>query len=112
MFGTKNGIGRLKMERKKSDFYDEEYFTGKTKSNYGRLNPNGGYTKEAYIPYKAEQGQMIFEKLGYSYRWKPDNILVLGCAVGYLVQTIAEVAKVETHGVDISEYAIKRGTRL
>lgn len=98
------------MERYKTDFFDEEYFTGSSKSNYGKLNPNGGYTREAYLGYKSQQGKIVFEKLGYTFVWKPDNILVLGCAVGYFVEAIQMVVKCECHGVDISEYAIKRGT--
>jgi len=98
------------MQRYKSEFFDEEYFTGKSKSNYGLLNPDGGYTKAVYLPYKAQQGKLIFEKLGYTFVWKPDNILILGCAVGYLVDAIHKVIGCEVHGVDISEYAINRGT--
>ena len=110
MYGIKDGNGRIAMKRYKEDFYDEEYFTGSSKSNYGKLNPDGGYTKDVYLSYKAQQGKMIFEKLDYTFVWKPDNILVMGCAVGYLVNAIHDVVKCECHGVDISEYAINRGT--
>ena len=43
------------MKRFKSDFFDEEYFTGSSKSNYGKLNPDGGYTEEIYFDFKQKQ---------------------------------------------------------
>jgi 2-polyprenyl-3-methyl-5-hydroxy-6-metoxy-1,4-benzoquinol methylase len=90
-----------------SDYYDEDYFDnpdGK-KSNYGVLS--GGYTEKVYLPYKKEQAIQILRELGYTSQWKPDNILVVGCAKGFLVRILQQLGVV-CEGIDISEYAIEK----
>ncbi|MFA5216860.1 class I SAM-dependent methyltransferase [Sulfuricurvum sp.] len=103
------------MKRYGADFFDEEYFTKDTKSSYGFSNPRGGYTREIYLPFKIEQCAQILDMAGYTFGKKfgksrlPNNVLVLGCAVGYLVETLQKNAKVDAMGIDISAYAIGRG---
>lgn len=101
------------VKRFDKDFYDEEYFTGSSKSNYGKLNPNGGYTKDLYLPFKIQQGAGILRACEYTSRWLPDNCLVFGCAIGYLVEAmrVGTGLRTECRGHDISEYAIDRGTK-
>ena len=98
------------MKRLGADFYDEQYFVGEGKSNYLRLNPDGGYTRRLYLIYKQEQIKDVLALSGYTQRWRPKNACVLGCAVGYLVEAMQMDGKTDAYGLDISEYAIKRGT--
>lgn len=89
-----------------SEYYDKEYFDdpSTTKSNYGKLS--GGYTEKVYKPFKQQQAIQIIQELGYTSQWKPDNILVVGCAKGFLVAGIQKLGII-CEGIDISEYVIK-----
>jgi 2-polyprenyl-3-methyl-5-hydroxy-6-metoxy-1,4-benzoquinol methylase len=99
------------MKRLGSNFYDKEYFEGASKSNYGKLNPDGGYTEKIYFPVKCGQIADILDFAGYTTVWKPKNCLVVGCAIGYLVMAMQIDGAIEAHGIDISEYAIERGKK-
>jgi SAM-dependent methyltransferase len=93
-----------------SDYYDEDYFDNPRtkKSNYGRLS--GGYTEAVYRPFKKQQAAQIMQQLGYTSQLRPDNVLVVGCAKGFLVETIQRFGVV-CEGIDISEYAIKESKK-
>lgn len=80
------------------DYYDEEYYTKGTKSHYGYqgLLP---YTHQAYLLLARKRA------LAYKFMFNPIRALVVGCALGYLVQALREVG-VEAYGVDISRWAI------
>ena len=93
-----------------SEFFDNEYFVGNTKSAYGDLVP-GGYTKESFFLLKIEESISLLKIVGYTRRRAPDKILVAGCAMGYLVDAFQSYAKIETYGVDISEHAINKGRK-
>jgi ubiquinone/menaquinone biosynthesis C-methylase UbiE len=81
-----------------AEFYDEEYFTKGTKSNYGgRFAP---YIFEVYYPLAKEFSLRFVEV------FEPKKAMVLGCARGYLVRALRE-RNVEAYGIDISEWAIK-----
>lgn len=93
-----------------SDYYDEDYFDNpKTKkSNYGRLS--GGYTEAVYRPFKKQQAAQIMRHLGYTSQLRPSSVLVVGCAKGFLVETIQRFG-VTCEGIDISEYAIEKSKK-
>ena len=74
-----------------SSYYDEEYFTKGTKSNYCPYGPGD---------WAANLARMIVDYL------KPSSVLDVGCAYGYVVKELLERG-VDAYGFDISEYAIK-----
>lgn len=93
-----------------SEYYDKDYFDNpKTKkSNYGRMS--GGYTEEVYRPFKNHQAIKIMQQLGYTARWKPDNVIIAGCAKGFMVRAF-QLLGVKCEGFDISEYAIEESKK-
>jgi len=99
------------LKRLNGKFYDKEYFTGRSKSEYG-VKAHGGYDNEIYKLMKYEQAGYFLKLAGYTKRWLPDNAIVLGCAYGFMVQGLNESAKVPTKGIDISEFAIDHGTKM
>lgn len=89
-----------------SEYYDEDYFDNvdTKKSNYGRMS--GGYVEKVYAPFKQQQAIDIVQQLGYTSQWRPDNVLVVGCAKGFLVSALQRLGII-CEGIDISEFAIK-----
>jgi len=87
-----------------SDYYDEEYFEGNTKSKYG------GYDATKYATLKNHQAIQILKYTEYTSRWKPDNVLIIGCAKGLLVRGMMAIG-VYAEGIDISEYAIEESKK-
>jgi SAM-dependent methyltransferase len=80
-----------------ADFYDERYFEGGDKSNYG------GYS-EASSPF-ALHADTIERLLAHYSLHGP--VLDVGCAKGYLVWELRRRG-VDAWGVDWSEYAVAR----
>lgn len=75
-----------------ASFYDAEYFTAGTKSNYK--------------PYSAgvwarRLARLIHETL------QPASVLEVGCAYGYVVSILRQRG-VDAYGFDVSEFAIKQ----
>jgi 2-polyprenyl-3-methyl-5-hydroxy-6-metoxy-1,4-benzoquinol methylase len=93
-----------------SDYFDKDYFDNpkSNKSNYDRIT--GGYREKIFRPFKVQQATQIMKYLGYTSRWKPDSVLVVGCAKGLLVRMIQKMG-VKCEGIDISEYAIKESKK-
>jgi len=93
-----------------SDYYDKDYFDNPEtkKGNYGRTT--GGYVEKIYKPFKVTQAVQIMKYLGYTSRWRPDNVLVVGCAKGFLVRAMQQLGII-CEGIDISEYAIKESKK-
>lgn len=89
-----------------SDFYNHDYFEGGIKSNY-RM----GYTRDIYSVQKTRELIYYLNLAGYTSRWLPKNCLVVGCAVGYLVESMQVGSEIDAHGIDISKYAIERGRK-
>lgn len=95
------------VQRPNSDFYDHDYFEGSPKSRYGHV----GYPRDIYLIQKTRELIYYLNLAGYTSRWLPKNCLVVGCAIGYMVQAMQMDGNIEAHGVDISEYAIERGRK-
>ena len=93
-----------------SDYYDKDYFDNpeSKKSSYGKVT--NGYSEKIYRPFKVTQGTQIMKFLGYTSRWRPDSVLVVGCAKGFLVRTMQQLG-IKCEGIDISEYAIKESEK-
>lgn len=75
-----------------ADFYDEEYFTAGTKSNYAPYGPGD---------WADGLADMI---VAYDH---PGSVLEAACAYGYLVEAL-RARGVDARGFDISAYAIGR----
>lgn len=75
-----------------ASFYDAEYFTKGTKSNYAPYAPGG------WAEWLAD---MVVSYLA------PESVLDVGCAYGFVVGRLREVGIAAT-GFDISDYAISR----
>lgn len=77
------------------------------------------YTKTYYDQYSVENGHEHYENAtdikeflrGVAEKIqdgiKPQSVLDVGCAMGYLVETLRDLG-VEAYGIDVSEYAISR----
>ena len=79
-----------------SDFFDEKYFLGGTKSNY---------TNE-FFDWERRKGIYITLAKELKEQFRPRRVLDIGCALGFLVQGFND-NDVLAYGVDISEWAIK-----
>lgn len=86
-----------------SDFYDEEYFLKGTKSHYGHgcIAP---YTHPIYLQVARRQAKIL------KFICNPRKVLVVGCALGYLVQAFREVG-VKAWGIDVSKWAIEHAPK-
>ena len=78
-----------------SDFYNEKYFSDYT---------------EKMLALKKRQAIQIIQELGYTSQCRANNMLVVGCAKGYLVRIIQKLG-VKCEGIDISEYAIEESKK-
>jgi len=72
---------------------------------YGIKRPDGEYK---FYPYIEKYVSPQFHKIAKNIKTKtkPDNVMVLGCARGYLVKAFRDIG-IECYGVDISEWAIE-----
>lgn len=75
-----------------ASFYDAEYFTAGTKSNY---KP---YTGGAWV---RRLSRLILDQL------RPSSVLEVGCAYGFVVAEMRRKG-VEAYGFDVSEFAISQ----
>lgn len=80
-------------------FYDEEYFTKGTKSNYF------GYNKESLLP----RARRFVQDIRRSQTREMGKILILGSAKAFEVEAFLE-AGYEAYGQDISFYAVHNAT--
>lgn len=78
------------------EFYDAEYFTGPTKSNYYPYGPGHWATWIC---------DMIVEYLA------PSSVLDVGCAYGYILLGM-DNRGVRAIGFDISEFAVEEGRKM
>ena len=77
-------------------YFDEEYFTKGTKSNYG--------------PYQIAED--LNERCwAIAERFKPKRLLDLGCALGFFVAQF-RMYGIDAYGIDVSHYAIEIGKKL
>ncbi|MEM3617893.1 MAG: class I SAM-dependent methyltransferase [Candidatus Bathyarchaeia archaeon] len=85
------------------DFYDEEYYTKGTKSHYGhgKISP---YTHPIYMQVARRQAHIL------KFLFQPHKVLVVGCALGYLVRALREIG-VKAYGIDISRWAIEHAPK-
>lgn len=79
-------------EELNSDFYDAEYFTKGTKSNYGPYGPGSWADDLADMIWKYHQ---------------PASVLDVGCAYGFVVKRLRK-HNIPVWGFDISEFAVKQ----
>jgi 2-polyprenyl-3-methyl-5-hydroxy-6-metoxy-1,4-benzoquinol methylase len=77
-----------------ADWYDEEYFTGPTKSNYQPYGPGD------WADWLTD---MVMAYLD------PSNVLDVGCAYGLVVDRL-QLRGIPAHGFDHSEFAISRAS--
>ncbi len=82
-----------------SQLYGKEYFDGDRKYGYG-----GYYKDERWYPVAKD----IISYYGLSYYdlHPGSKILDVGCAKGYLVETLCDYGT-DAYGIDISRYAVK-----
>lgn len=81
-----------RVEEIPASFYDKEYFTDGTKSNYMPYGPGG---------WASALARMIATHLG------PQSVLDVGCAYGYVVKELRDRG-IDASGFDISEYALSQ----
>ena len=77
-------------------YFDEEYFTKDTKSNYGPYGP------------AHDLSQRCREIVG---KYNPKRLLDVGCAYGFFVAQF-RMWGIDAYGIDISPYAIKMGSQM
>lgn len=77
------------MKEVRPEFYDEEYFNGKIKSNYDNYQETEGI-------FRAVAGMLVT-------MFRPRSVLDIGCAYGFLVKHLRYGTQV---GIDVSKYAI------
>src|SRR2546426_8569774 len=82
---------------KKKNFYDEDYFKGKT-----RQSPP--HTRELIYPVASRTATFL------CFRCSPERVLDIGCAKGYLVEAFRSQGVRSVVGVDISMYEIGEHT--
>lgn len=75
--------------------YGHEYFDGDRKYGYGGYKYDGRWTKVA------------LDIMNFFDLKKDDKVLDIGCAKGYLMWELGFAGKVNSYGLDISEYAIE-----
>src|SRR2546425_10234823 len=78
---------------KKKNFYDEDYFKGKT-----RQSPP--HTRELIYPVASRTATFL------CFRCSPERVLDIGCAKGYLVEAFRSQGVRSVVVVDISMYAV------
>ena len=94
------------------EFYSKGYFLDAKGSNYGRRDLITGealfspYTEEFYLG----RARLVVNSLLKSIQGIR-NVIVLGCARGYMVQAFHE-RNIDAFGVDISEWTIENGAPL
>lgn len=76
-------------------FYDRDYFEGRT-----RESPP--HTRDRIYPLAARTATFL------TSRWKPERLLDLGCAKGYLVEALRAQGVRAAFGADISPYAVSQ----
>ena len=89
------------MYKRTSKYYTRRYFDALGIST----NP------DVYRIMKIQSAPPILQLAGYTRRWKPNNILEVGCGFGFLVEAFEKQYGVKSLGIDISEFAINFGKK-
>ncbi|HEX5016507.1 MAG TPA: class I SAM-dependent methyltransferase [Actinomycetes bacterium] len=85
----------IELEPVDPEFYDREYYTSGTKSNYAPYGP-------------GSWADWIVDMAMNHVKPRPSSVLDVGCAYGFLVERFWNRLGVPAWGFDISRYAIEK----
>jgi len=83
-------------EAKGRDFYDRDYFEAKSRQSLP-------HTREVIYPWAERTARLLW------HRCRPNRVLDIGCAKGFLVEALRAQGAVAAFGADISLYAVSAG---